>query len=733
MASVGGLPGRIESLPHEPVRMPVPGTAVPGTVPVDRPDTYVATPAAHIVAQALSRVIHDGASPERAAPDVVTLRANLETPPQPALVKRIIARADQAVRTGFARYVYHPSLQLGRHALRHAAAFVNTYTGRQPAEYARKFRTLELLHETGTFKGAYGHATGDVPITLSKLISTRSVLQTGLADQRAAIGHDMVLATGEVVPIAKAHFSLMVGTSGMSFPQLSSRSVLALMYANAALAEKGVRYMVNTGEGGADMHLALLTGDREGLRQLVIGHGIKTGEIRADSISHARVEETVRRLMAERDALFATLGPDAVSKAQVTAQFGSAFNGIRNAEGGIDFAKLQHVGQHPNVAMVEFKLKQAAKRGSKVDMKKMDHIAAAIREVHPGQKFKSPALNPEIDTYEDIATLVIATKLVTGKPVSLKFGVGDVENMHEFLAYLSACGALPDHIQIDGAGKHISPGSGNAPPTGAAGDSSLTAREGLIAVDAILKHLGVRDDIFLSVAGEVMLPSDAVEAMALGADATMGARTWMAMGLGCAGVGACDGGSCPYGIASKQGSVFAEGLDPLVTGPRAAAAALDWHNHLLIEMAETGSTDWRTLRKTHGLHVRESKIAVRDDGATQQLRAVYPRERLHELLSDALRPGEIDQAIYGYRPQALVDYQTFDAERGLSHFLEGMLTRDPARAAEVEHYRQQRIDEVREAIAHGVSHHDLRDIVHAPVPDRLKLVQRAQLPTVRLV
>ncbi|MEZ0312242.1 MAG: glutamate synthase-related protein [Myxococcota bacterium] len=700
--------------------------------PAPRPDTFIATPAEHIVDGAIARFAEDGVKPARGTPDVVSLRANLTEAPTAPLVKRIIARVEADTKSGIARHVLHPGLQLGRHGARHVGAFANAYMGSVPAEYARKFRALELLHETGSFAGAYGHAQDQAPLVLSKLLPTRSVLQTGLADQTATIGHDMLLTTGEVVPIRKAKMSLMVGTSGMSFPQLSARSVLALVFANAALAEKGVHYLLNTGEGGPDAHLALLTGDHEGLRSLVINHGLATGELKADSMDHARVDELIRRLMAERDALFATIGPDAVKQAQITAQFGSAFNGIRDAEGGIDFAKLQHIGMHASVAMVEFKLKQAAKRGSKVDMKKMDRIAAAIREVSPGQKFKSPALNPEIDSYEDIATLVIATKLLTGKPVSLKFGVGDVENMREFLQYLEACGALPDHIQIDGAGKHISPGSGNAPPTGAAGDSSLTAREGLIAVDTILKHLGVRDQVFLTVAGEIMLPNDAVEAMALGADGTLGARTWMAMGLGCAGVRACDSGACPYGIASKQGSIFAEGPDPQVVGPRAVAAAQDWHDHLLVEMTETGTTDWRTVRKTHGLHADEEAIAIRDSGRTQRLRDAYSRDSIHALLRTALRPGEIDQAVYGYRPTEYIAYQRFDAERRLENRLDGLLTRDPARAEEAARYRVDRMHELRQAITTGIGRHDLRDLIDAPIPPRLGLIKRAQLPVIRL-
>jgi hypothetical protein len=132
------------------------------------------------------------------------------------------------------------------------------------------------------------------------------------------------------------------------------------------------------------------------------------------------------------------------------------------------------------------------------------------------------------------------------------------------------------------------------------------------------------------------------------------------------------------------------------------------------------------------LHVPTSKIAIRKDGETKQLRFAYPRERIHEILGDALRPGEIDAAVYGYNPPAYVDYRTFDAERSLEQYLGGMLTRDLAHAGEVERYRKTRMAEVREAVANGIQHHDLRDLVHAPVPAHLRIIKRAVLPTVRV-
>jgi glutamate synthase domain-containing protein 2 len=673
---------------------------------------------------------HD-AEPGRPAPSIVSralpkvqdqswYEAPLATPSNAPGVKLMMARAEMGTRRTFARKIYRPTLEAGRTLMEHLGSIARKYVlAREPDHFNQRWMALEHLHKSGHFAGAFGHAVyAGTPEVMSKLVANRREIQN-LEDQIKSVGRDLILPDGTHVPIKKAEISLALGVSGMSFPQLSAGSILALLYSHVKMAKEGVRYLLNTGEGGPLFHLALLEGDEEALRREVVAWGIKTGEIKEGSGEHARVEAFIKNLMRDRNALFADLSPDDVGKAQIVAQFGTALNGIRGHDNNIDFGKLKKIGENRHVAMVEYKLKQAAKRGSKVDVSKMDHVSAAMREVSPKEPFKSPIVHPEMESYEDIATLVIATKLATKKPVSLKFAVGDVENIYEFLEYLARVDALPDHIQLDGAGGSLSPGSGNAPPTGSAGNTSLGSREALMSVDAILKHLGVRDEVHLAVAGEVMMPTDAVEAMALGADGIMGARTWMAMGLGCAKVGACNTGACPYGIASKSGSVFAESLDPKKIGPKAFEAAMDWKNHLVISMTETGAMDWRSFRNTHGLHARHTTIRIRDGETQLPIAQYYGPEKAQHLLGEVLTPEEIDRAIYKYRPPEYEAYEYFDSARRLAHFLDGVLTKDPSKAEAVDAFRDKRLAELEAFLAVDRTGPEIRDFIRSTIPPEL--------------
>jgi glutamate synthase domain-containing protein 2 len=659
----------------------------------------------------------------RALPKVEEQRSappeEVRAPTAPA-TKRLLARARLLMRRMFARRAYRPGLDAGRDLMEHVGSIARKYVlARDPDSFNQRWMALEHLHKGGHFTGAFGHAVhAGTPEVMSKLIAGRVEVQA-LESQVKRIGRDLTMPDGSVLAVKPAEISLAIGVSGMSFPQLSAPSVLALLYAHVRMAKEGVRFLLNTGEGGPNFHLALLRGDEEALRNEVIAWGMKTGEIEAGSNTHARVEEFIRRLMRERDKLFGDLSPEDVEKAQLVAQFGTALNGIRGADGRIDFRKLSDLGESPHVAMVEYKLKQAAKRGSRVDVTKMEHITAAMREVGSKERVKSPTISPEMESYEDIATLVIATKVATKKPVSLKFAVGDVENIYEFLEYLARMDALPDHMQIDGSGGSISPGTGNAPPTGAAGNSSLAAREAMIAVDSILKHLGVRDEVHISVAGEMMMPTDAVEAMALGADGVMGARTWMAMGLGCAKVGACNTGACPYGIASKSGSVFADSLDPSVIGPKAFDAGMEWRNHLLVSMNETGAMDWRSFRKTHGLHARHTTLRIRDGETQVNLRDYYGEEKTRSILGDIMTPQEIDRVVYSDRPPEYEAYEYFDAARRLAHFLDGILTTDPKLAEEVDHFRDQRLRDLETFLSVARTGPEIRDFIRSEIPPAL--------------
>jgi glutamate synthase domain-containing protein 2 len=631
--------------------------------------------------------------------------------------KRFLADTGLATHRSVARKAYRPALESGRALMEHVGAIARKYViAHEPDDFNRRWAALEKLYAEGQFTGSFGHLVGEgTPEVMSRLIADRMLVEH-YDRQIKHIGRDLVLPDGTLIEVKKLELSMMLGVSGMSFPQLSAPSILSLLYAHVRQAKDGVRSMLNTGEGGPGFHLAMLEGDEEALRNEVIYWGIKTGELTEGSIDHARVEAHVHALMKDRDHLFKDLSKEDIAKAQIVAQFGTALNGIRGEDNRIDFAKLERIGKNPHVAMIEFKVRQAAKLGSLVSMDKMDAIAAAEREVAAGKGFKSPDVSPEMKSYEDIATLVTATKIATKKPVSLKFAVGEVESIYDFLEHLAKHGALPDHIQIDGGGKELSPGSGNAPPTGSAGNTSLGAREAMMAVDAILKHLGVRDQVHIDVAGEVMMPTDAVEVMALGADSVMGARTWMAMGLGCAKVGDCKSGNCPYGIASKSGSVFAYSLDPTIVGPKAYEAAHGWRKDMLTSMMETGAVDWRSFRKTHGLHARQTTIRIREGGTQLPLQDFYGREKANRLLRDVLSMEEFEDAIYTYRPREYEAFEYLDAARRLVQYLDGVASPDPSKADAVAAFREKRLAALQGFLTVPRTGPEIRDFIRRDIP-----------------
>ena len=532
-----------------------------------------------------------------------------------------------------AKVLYRPALEAFRAVMTHAGELYRKYWSGQPqGKHDWRWSVLENLHKEGDFRGSFGHAVYDgAPEIASPVIFPEPNLEKIRASTRR---------------IGAVELSPMAGISGMSFPQLSAQSHLSLLYIHLKLAkEYGARNLYNTGEGGPGFALAVLEGDADKAKRELIAWNVANNGMVPGGKAEAEVVVLVDALMKKRDSLFKEFTADDLRKAQVVAQFGSALNGIRGADLRVDFDKLRKVAESPFVAMTQFKLKQAAKRGAKVDPKKVDDIVAALREIPRGKPFKSPELVPDMDSYESIAALIKAARVVTKKPVSLKFGVGDAEDLLAFLTFLKGADALPDHIQLDGRGDDFSPGSGNAPP---GANTSLPGNEAIIVADAVMKKLGVRERIYLEATGDLMLPTEGVEKLALGADGISGARLWMGMGLGCAKVKACANGNCPYGIASKSNSLVGLGLDPETVAPKGALAAGNWHKTFVQQLAEAGLEDWRGASKSIGLANRGvARMRVKLGPKTLPLDKFYTPEYVSDLLRGALTPGEVSRLVFG--------------------------------------------------------------------------------------
>jgi glutamate synthase domain-containing protein 2 len=560
-------------------------------------------------------------------------------------------RARQGTKTFVARKIYRPMLDGFRRQATHAGELYRKYGSGQELD-ATNFRwsVLETLFTKGEFFASFGHPVHRGAVEVHGPVIQDASLLDRIRQQRHTFGGSL-LRYGRSRPARQITVSAMPSISGMSFPQLSANSILSLMYIHLRLAKEGMPQLFNTGEGGPKLHLALLAGDANALREEVLQWGYQTGQIKPGSHTEARVAVFIDSLMRARDQLFREFSAADLGQAQIVAQFGTALNGIRGEQHHIDWSKLEQIGRNPHVAMVQYKLKQASKRGARLDKAKVDDLTAAMREIDlkaDSKDAKSPELNPEMESKEALAGLILKTRQATGKPVSIKFGLGDVADAYQLMSYLKQRGALPDHIQLDGRGLELSPGSGNAPPMG---NTSLPINEATIAMDAILKKLRIRDRVYVEATGDIQLPADGVEKLALGADGISAARLWLGMGLGCAKVKACAAGSCPYGIASRSGQIFAMSLDPNVIARKGFAAAKSWYLAYTEKLAETGSANWTQFRQNAGLARRSSRIVKADDRGVVTLRSYYAPERVAEFLDPAFTRREIETFVYGAAPE----------------------------------------------------------------------------------
>ncbi|MBI5247069.1 MAG: hypothetical protein HY923_07795 [Elusimicrobia bacterium] len=536
------------------------------------------------------------------------------------------------VKAAVAKILFRPALNAFRSTMTHAGELWRKYMSGQPqSKHDWRWSVLEGLHKEGDFRGSFGHAVYDgSPEIVSPVIFPEPNLEKIRVSKHR---------------LGDVELSPMAGISGMSFPQLSAQSHLSLIYIHLKMAkDQGIRNLYNTGEGGPGFALAMLEGDADKAKRELIAWNIANNGMKEGGKAEAELVMLVDTLFSKRNKLFAEFSPEDLARAQVVAQYGSALNGIRGADLRVDFDKLRRTAESPFVAMTQFKLKQAAKRGAKVDPKKVDDIVAALREIPRDKPFKSPEIVPDLDSYESIAALVKAARVVTKKPVSLKFGVGDAKDLLDFLTFLKGAEALPDHIQLDGRGDDFSPGSGNAPP---GANTSLPGNEAIIVADAVMKKLGIRERIFLEATGDLMLPTEGIEKLALGADGISGARCWMGMGLGCAKVKACANGNCPYGIASKSNSLVGLGLDPETIGPKGAAAAANWHKAYVQQLAEAGLEDWRDARGQLGLGTGSGRIHVKDGPKTVPLDRFFSPDYVADLLRGALTRAEVDRLVFG--------------------------------------------------------------------------------------
>jgi glutamate synthase domain-containing protein 2 len=243
------------------------------------------------------------------------------------------------------------------------------------------------------------------------------------------------------------------------------------------------------------------------------------------------------------------LAPAHLQGADVIFQMGTAKYGVRNDDGSLNDDLLKEVTAHDKVQMVEIKLAQGAKpgKGGMLLKEKITPEIAEIRKIPLGQDALSPPGHAEFDDVDGLFDFIDHVRSVGGVPTGVKLVIGhhdEIQGIAEKLAAEPDRG--PDFITIDGGD-----GGTGAAPLVLAQHAGLPLRMALATAHQVLTDAGSREHVALFASGRLATPSDAAQALALGADAVGIARANL-LALGCIQSLRCQTNTCPTGIATQD-------------------------------------------------------------------------------------------------------------------------------------------------------------------------------------
>jgi len=195
---------------------------------------------------------------------------------------------------------------------------------------------------------------------------------------------------------------------------------------------------------------------------------------------------------------------------------------------------------------VEIKIGQGAKPGigGHLPGEKVTKDISNTRMIPEGTDALSPAPHHDIYSIEDLAQLICALKEATdwSKPVGVK--VSAVHNIAPIASGIVRAGA--DFIAIDG----LRGGTGAAPQI-IRDNVGIPIELAVASVDERLREEGIRHKASIIAGGSIRSSSDAIKAIALGADAVYIATAAL-IAMGCHLCQKCYTGKCNWGIATQD-------------------------------------------------------------------------------------------------------------------------------------------------------------------------------------
>ena len=271
----------------------------------------------------------------------------------------------------------------------------------------------------------------------------------------------------------------------------------------------------------------------------------------------------------------------------VIMQMGTAKYGVRDADGNLSEERLREIAAHAQVRMFEVKLAQGAKpgKGGILPGAKVTAEIARVRGIPAGQDSISPNRHRDIGNVRELGAFVARVRGITGKPVGVKFVVGDPDFLDEWfsdcVAHPEGC---PDYIQVDGG-----EGGTGAAPAPLVDYVGLPVTVALPLVAAARERHGLKERVRVIASAKLITPDKVAWALCMGADFVSSARGFL-FSLGCIQAMKCGTGHCPTGITASQERLIA-GLDRTDKAARVARYAARVREEVEIIAHSCGLTD----------------------------------------------------------------------------------------------------------------------------------------------
>ncbi len=262
-------------------------------------------------------------------------------------------------------------------------------------------------------------------------------------------------------------------------------------------------------------------------------------------------------------------------------QVGTGYFGAGKTEKGkriFDDEIFKENAVRPEVKMIEIKFSQGAKpgHGGILPAKKNTEEIAGIRAVEPFTRVDSPPSHSAFSNFKEMIVFIQKVReLSDGKPIGIKFCVGNNEEIEEMIKAFAEADNYPDFISVDGG----EGGTGSAPLefSNYVGTPLL---EGLAFVNKTLVKYNLRDQIKIMASGKAIDAFDIIKLLAIGADAIGMARSFM-LSLGCIQARECNLDTCPVGVATQDEDL----VEALVVGDKNIRVK-NYHNKSITAVKE---------------------------------------------------------------------------------------------------------------------------------------------------